>query len=313
MTRPHLTLEKWLSTETDLKKIFLEQEILLRPNEINKRVKSGEKEIFYSINHPQIKPNENSAISPQHNQYNSTDISELFTNPLKFSVDNFICKTNNEHFEILKKRYRIFKYNYTNKKDKRINKQITLDQKTLKELERITEKYKLKSLQNCLDFLIDQHNFKLTEKDKVISKLQKSLIENNDSQLKQELKLKDEEINQLKTELGQQKHTIQENMRLSAKEFEDYLIQTAVSKTIELEKIKAFLGEISEEDQQTINETLAPEALSQIETQLRNECAEQKQFLTMKNQPNTNIALGFDQHNQYSNTVQNDGEFQSKP
>lgn len=92
-----------------------------------------------------------------------------------------------------------------------------------------------------------------------------------------------------------------------------YLIQTAVSKTIELEKIKAFLGEISEEDQQTINETLAPEALSQIETQLRNECAEQKQFLTMKNQPNTNIALGFDQHNQYSNTVQNDGEFQSKP
>ena len=55
MTRPHLTLEKWLSTETDLKKEFLEQEILLRPNEINKRVKSGEKEIFYSKNHPQIK------------------------------------------------------------------------------------------------------------------------------------------------------------------------------------------------------------------------------------------------------------------
>lgn len=308
MTRPHLTLEKWLSTETDLKKEFLEQEILLRPNEINKRVKSGEKEIFYSKNHPQIKGNENSAISLQHNQYNSNDISELFTNPLKFSVDNFICKTNNEHFEILKKRYRIFKYNYTNKKAKRINKQITLDQKTLKELERITEKYKLKSLQNCLDFLIDQHNFKLTEKDKVILKLQKSLIANNDSQLKQELKLKNEEINQLKTELGQQKNTIQENMRLSAKEFEDYLIQTAASKTIKLEKIKAFLGEISEEDQQMINETLAPEELSQIETQFRNVCAEHKQRLIMQKQSNLNKALGFDQHSQYGNTVHNDYE-----
>lgn len=313
MTRPHLTLEKWLSTETDLKKIFLEQEFLLRPNEINKRVKSDEKEIFYSINHPQIKPNENSAIFPLHNQYNSTDISKLFTNPLKFAVDNLICETNNEHFEILKKRYRIFKYNYTNKKAKRVNKQITLDQKTLNELENLTKKHKLKSLQNCLDFLIDQHNFKLNEKDKVISKLQKSLIANNDSQLKQELKLKDEEINQLKTELGQQKHTTQENMPLSAKEFEDYLIQTAVSKTIELEKIKAFLGEISEEDQQTINETLAPEELSQIETQFRNVCAEHKQRLIMQKQSNLNKALGFDQHSQYGNTVQNDGEIQSKP
>ena len=85
-------------------------------------------------------------------------------------------------------------------------------------------------------------------------------------------------------------------MSLSAKEFEQHLIDLAVSKMIELEKIKAFLGEISQEEQQTINETLAPEALSQIETQLRNECAEQKQLLINKNQSNTNKALGFDQH-----------------
>lgn len=183
-----------------------------------------------------------------------------------------------------------------------------MDQKTLKELERITDKYKLKSLQNCLDFLIDKHNFKLTEKDKVISKLKKEQNSNHDSDLKQELKLKDEKIIELEKELVRQKNTIQENMSKSAKEFEQYLVDLAVSRTIELEKIKASLGEISKEDQQTINETLASEALSQIETQLRNECAEQKQFLTMKNQPNTNIALGFDQHSQYGNTVHNDYE-----
>ena len=80
-----------------------------------------------------------------------------------------------------------------------------------------------------------------------------------------------------------------------------------------MEQIKAFLGEISEEDQQTINETLAPEALSQIEIQLRNVCAEHKQRLIMQKQSNLNNALGFDQHSQYGNTVQNDGEIQSKP
>ena len=97
-------------------------------------------------------------------------------------------------------------------------------------------------------------------------------------------------------------------MSKSAKEFEEYLIQLAINQTIELEKIKAFLGEINEADQQSINQTLAREALSEIETQLRNECAKQKQFLTIKNQPNTNYALGFDQHHQYGNTVQNDDE-----
>lgn len=288
-------------------------EYSLNPDQIGKTVASGKKDCYQSTNHSQNLLNDNQANLLQFNQSQLNNTNQLLLNLLKFENDKLIIETNDEHFEILKKKFRIFKYNYTNKKAKRVNKQITLDQKTLKELERITEKYKLKSLQNCLDFLIDQHNFKLTEKDKVISKLQKSLISNNDSQLKQELKLKDEEINRLKTELGQQKHTIQENMRLSAKEFEDYLIQTAVSKTIELEQIKAFLGEISEEDQQTINETLAPEALSQIEIQLRNVCAEHKQRLIMQKQSNLNNALGFDQHSQYGNTVQNDGEIQSKP
>ncbi len=41
---------------------------------------------------------------------------------------------------------------------------------------------------------------------------------------------------------------------------------------------------------------------------------EQKLFLTIKNQPNTNNALGFDQHHQYGSTVQNrQMKYQLKP
>jgi|GEM_PF-931209 len=308
MTRPYLTLEEWLSTDTERKKKFLDKETKLRPNQIRKITTSGSKDLYLSINHSQTKSNDNQNPSSLPNQSNSASIDQLFPNTAKFETEHFSLETSPEHFEILKKRFRLFKYNYTNKEANRISKQITLDQKTLKELERITDKYKLKSLQNCLDFLIDKHNFKLTEKDKVISKLKKEQNSNHDSNLRQELKLKDEKIIELEKELVRQKNTIQENMSKSAKEFEQYLVDLAVSRTIELEKIKASLGEISKEDQQTINETLASEALSQIETQLRNECAEQKLFLTIKNQPNTNIALGFDQHSQYGNTVHNDNE-----
>jgi hypothetical protein len=53
-------------------------------------------------------------------------------------------------------------------------------------------------------------------------------------------------------------------MSKSAKEFEEYLIQLAINQTIELEKIKAFLGEINEADQQSINQTLAPKHLAKL-------------------------------------------------
>ncbi|WP_228276255.1 hypothetical protein [Acinetobacter junii] len=183
-----------------------------------------------------------------------------------------------------------------------------MDENILKQLEKIKKNCKFKSLDNCLEFLIDAHNFKLSEKDKIISRLKKEQNLNHDYNLKQELKFKDEKITELEKELVHQKNIIHENMSKSAKEFEEYLIQLAINQTIELEKIKAFLGKINEADQQSINQTLAPEALSEIETQLRNECAKQKLFLTIKNQPNTNYALGFDQHHQYGSTVQNDDE-----
>lgn len=296
MARPHLTLEKWLSSYTDLKKEFLDMEHSLNPDQIRKTVSPGKKDCYQSTNYQQTRPNSNKDLSSQHSQSQSVHINQLLPNLLKFETEKYIVETNDEHFQILKKKFLLFKYNHKNKENNCVIKQITLDQKTLKELDEIKEKYKFKSLKNCLEFLIDRQNSQLTDKNKIISTLKKEKSKSNDSILRKQLELKDEEISQIKTKLEQQKNTIQENMSRSAKEYEEYLIQIAVSKTLELQKFKVSLGEISEEDQQSIDKTLTPEVISQIENQFRNECEKQKQLLIMKNQSNLNEDLGFDQH-----------------
>ena len=235
MARPYLTLEKWLSTETDLKKEFLDLESDLNPDQIRKIVKPGKKDCYSSTNYSSSRQSGDQDITYRNSQSQSNDINKIFPNPLNFEVDKFTVEISDEHFEILKKKFLLFKYNRNIKKSNRVTKQITLDQNTLKELNRIKEKYSFKSLHNCLEFLIDRQNSQLTEKNKIISTLKKEKNINNDSNLIKEIKLKDEEINQLKTDLERQKYTINENMSLSAKEFEQHLIDLAVSKMIELE------------------------------------------------------------------------------
>ncbi|OAL77298.1 hypothetical protein AY606_11440 [Acinetobacter sp. SFB] len=308
MARPHLTLEKWLSSYTDLKKEFLDLESSEKSGLIRKIVASGKKDHYLSKKDSSTRLSDDQDFTSLNSQNQSDLINKIFPYLPKFENDEFIVEINDAHFEILKKKFPSFKYNHNNKENNCIIKQITLDQKTLKELDRIREKYKFKSLKNCLEFLIDRQNSQLTEKNKIISTLKKEKSKNNDSILRKELKLKDEEIARIKTKLEQQKNTIHENMSKSAKEFEEYLVQIAVSKTIELEKIKAYVGDMSEVDQQSINGALAPEAINEIKDQFRKNCTEQKQLLIMKNQSNLNDALGFDQHSQYDNTVQNDDE-----
>lgn len=296
MARPHLTLEKWLSSYTDLKKEFLDLESREKFGLIRKIVASGKKDHYLSKNDSSTRLSDDQDFTSLNSQNQSDLINKIFPYLPKFETDEFIVEINDAHFQILKKKFPSFKYNYNNKENNCVIKQITLDQKTLKELDKIKEKYKFKSLKNCLEFLIDRQNTQLTEKNKIISTLKKEKSKNNDSILRKELKLKDEEISQIKTKLEQQKNTIQENMSRSAKKYEEYLIQIAVSKTLELQKIKVSLGEISEEYQQTLDKTLTPEEISQIENQFRNECEKQKQLLIMKNRSNLNDALGFDQH-----------------
>lgn len=299
MARPHLTLEKWLSSYTDLKKEFLDLEASEKSGLIRKIVASGKKDHYLSKKDSSTRLSDDQDFASLNSQSQSDPKNKIFPYLPKFENDEFIVEINDAHFEILKKKFSSFKYNHINKENNCVIKQITLDQKTLKELDKIKEKYKFKSLKNCLEFLIDRQNSQLTDKNKIISTLKKEKSKSNDSILRKELELKDEEISQIKTKLEQQKNTIQENMSRSAKEYEEYLIQIAVSKTLELQKIKVSLGEISEEDQQSIDKTLTPEAISQIENQFRNECEKQKQLLRMKNQSNLNDALGFDQHDAF--------------
>lgn len=299
MARPHLTLEKWLSSHTDLKKEFLDLEASEKSGLIRKIVASGKKDHYLSKKDSSTRLSDDQDFTSLNSQNQSDPINKIFPYLPKFENDEFIVEINDAHFEILKKKFPSFKYNHNNKENNCVIKQITLDQKTLKELDKIKEKYKFKSLKNCLEFLIDRQNSQLTDKNKIISTLKKEKSKSNDSILRKELELKDEEISQIKTKLEQQKNTIQENMSRSAKEYEEYLIQIAVSKTLELQKIKVSLGEISEEDQQSIDKTLTPEAISQIENQFRNECEKQKQLLRMKNRSNLNDALGFDQHDAF--------------
>ncbi len=249
MARPHLTLEKWLSSHTDLKKEFLDLEASEKSGLIRKIVASGKKDHYLSKKDSSTRLSDDQDFTSLNSQNQSDPINKIFPYLPKFENDEFIVEINDAHFEILKKKFPSFKYNHNNKENNCVIKQITLDQKTLKELDKIKEKYKFKSLKNCLEFLIDRQNSQLTDKNKIISTLKKEKSKSNDSILRKELELKDEEISQIKTKLEQQKNTIQENMSRSAKEYEEYLIQIAVSKTLELQKIKVSLGEISEEDQ----------------------------------------------------------------
>ena len=128
MARPYLTLEKWLSTETDLKKEFLDLESDLNPDQIRKIVKPGKKDCYSSTNYSSSRQSGDQDITYRNSQSQSNDINKIFPNPLNFEVDKFTVEISDEHFEILKKKFLLFKYNRNIKKSNRVTKQITLDQ-----------------------------------------------------------------------------------------------------------------------------------------------------------------------------------------
>jgi hypothetical protein len=197
MARPHLTLEKWLSSHTDLKKEFLDLEASEKSGLIRKIVASGKKDHYLSKKDSSTRLSDDQDFTSLNSQNQSDPINKIFPYLPKFENDEFIVEINDAHFEILKKKFPSFKYNHNNKENNCVIKQITLDQKTLKELDKIKEKYKFKSLKNCLEFLIDRQNSQLTDKNKIISTLKKEKSKSYDSILRKELELKDEEISLL--------------------------------------------------------------------------------------------------------------------
>ena len=94
MARPHLTLDKWLSTDTDLKKDFLDQESYMKESLLTKLDKPGQKIVYISTNHPQPRSHENLISDSLQNLARTSHINEIFTNPLICVTTNFIIKAN---------------------------------------------------------------------------------------------------------------------------------------------------------------------------------------------------------------------------
>lgn len=66
-------------------------------------------------------------------------------------------------YEQLKKDFRIFKFNLKNKEENRVKKQLFIDQKTMNRLEKIIKDNKLDTIQNCLNFLMDDLSLRMRE------------------------------------------------------------------------------------------------------------------------------------------------------
>jgi hypothetical protein len=63
----------------------------------------GQKIVYISTNHPQPRSHENLISDSLQNLARTSHTNERFTNPLICETTNFIIKTNDEHFSILKR------------------------------------------------------------------------------------------------------------------------------------------------------------------------------------------------------------------
>lgn len=269
MSKPYLTLEKWLSTDTELKKKFLVDELARQDRFIDCEIGIDNK------------INKITSINSKIPQEQAPE--QL----LSFHLDDIPFILHPYIFNKLKNRFRSFKYKQLNKKNNRITKQIVLDQNILNKLEKITEEKNLKSLQNCLEYLINEQNFNVKAKDKEIQNL------------KEEHKSRKNKNISLEQQLTRQKELTKiskENTDKATKEFENHLIKTALDAKLELEKYKTFLGELSETEVKTINDSLSNQELNKIESQFEKDCAHKKQTLYKLHESYTNDALGFNHH-----------------
>lgn len=282
MAKPYLTLEKWLSVDTELKKIFFEQEVKNASTKIRKLVNQNGKDHYFCTNDALaisvLEPISSQSNKPMFPIYHHLQSSQAVL------TEDFSVEVDSLYFSTLKNRFRLFKYQHINKKNNRITKQIILDQKILEKLETITEENNLKSLQNCLEHLIDEQNSNLKTKNKEIL------------ELKKELKSQNEKNIQLEKALKAQKNLTEyakKNINKSSIEYENYLLKTTLNVKIELEKFKKFFGKTSEADLLALDETLSKEELGKIESQFRKDCSQQKLLIYKLYESNTNSSLGF--------------------
>ena len=225
MARKQLTLQQWLEKDQTLKSLFLEhggkkgQALLQIANLPDGRL--------------QIQP------------------IETMTHPLLVAeiTNQWVLLINEEYFVDLKNRFRNFKYsrkNYSN-----VRKQFYLTSYTAKRMETLTEKLKLKTEAECLEFLMNTYEAKQTLPPPYKQKLyEKDIII---EELNQRIKALDKMLYIKQLQVRKQDEVIQNhliNELINSKITINELTNTPLQDASEIQKLKLkFLKEIQKDIQ----------------------------------------------------------------
>ena len=226
VSKKNMSLQAWLEKEFELKKEFLNSEASRSGGclQLSPRYNCSNAYIPRISAYPQIA--------------NSSELIQL-------QNQNFGLTITVEIFELLKQRFRTFKFQKKNKIEDRVKLQVHLKKKTYLQLEKTSNENNLKDISECLDFLTNKHNKE---------------IEN----LRAELRNKEDEIGTLKYSISIYKKTInneKNNKRKSRDDLVDYLTQVAIKATCKITQYESFIN-----NQPDLNTEVIP-LLSQEETQ----------------------------------------------
>lgn len=236
VSKKNMSLQEWLEKEFELKKEFLVQEITT--NGILKSINSTQNRYlliptFVDLGQPP----------------------EQFPLPIQIPFHEKLgcgIALDKDTFEILKQRFRIFKFQKKNKTEDRVKLQIHLKKKTYLQLEKTSNENSLKDISDCLDFLTNKH-------DTIQQKHNKEV-----ETLRAELRTKEDEIGTLKYSISIYKKIInneKNNKRKSRDDLVDYLTQVAIKATCKIAQYESFIN-----NQPDLNTEVIP-LLSQEETQ----------------------------------------------
>lgn len=245
-----MSLQAWLNKEEGLKKQFLEQELAL--GNLIKKYEPNERNLNFLIS-------------------DTLHLKSHFDH--QASIKNFLAWNyvlvglSDEVFNKLKIKFRIFKFNLKNKNENRVKKQLFIDQRTMSRLEQIIKDNKLNTIQNGLNFLMDDLSLKMRETKQL----------NHQNTIK--MQFQNEQLDLLKQQNNQYKKrnkalVIQHNKKLEnlssslsdyvTKDFqqrlnqslENILDQQVYTEVIESRVISSLLDKLSEEIKTRIEEPI---------------------------------------------------------
>ncbi|WP_436860978.1 hypothetical protein [Acinetobacter haemolyticus] len=250
MANKVMSLQAWLNKEEGLKKQFLEQELAL--GNLIKKYEPNERNL-------------NLLISDTLHLKSHFDHQASIKNFLAWNY--VLVGLSDEVFNKLKIKFRIFKFTLKNKNENRVKKQLFIDQKTMSRLEQIIKNKELNTIQNGLNFLMDNLSLKMRETKEL----------NRQNTIK--MQFQNEQLDLLKQQNNQYKKrnkalVIQHNKKLEnlnsslsdyvTKDFqqrlnqslENILDQQVYTEVIESRVISSLLDKLSEEIKTRIEEPI---------------------------------------------------------